>query len=104
MKEFEASVRKVSTSHNFFVADKEGRIGFWYCGAHPKRKKGHDARFPQPGDGSMKWDGIMTFDEWPQSIDPKRGWFGNWNNKHARNWEPSPWGKIFWGILIYDEL
>ncbi len=29
--------------------------------------------------------------------------FGNWNNKCALGW-PSPYGKIFWGVHIYQRL
>ncbi|MBI4565148.1 MAG: penicillin acylase family protein [Planctomycetes bacterium] len=104
LDEFRTSVPKVVTSHNFFVADREGRIGFWFCGAHPKRKQGHDPRLPQKGDGSMDWEGILPFEAWPQSVDPPRGFFANWNNKPTRTWEPSPFGKIFWGKKIIDVL
>lgn len=104
LKEFEVAAKKIVTSHNFFVADKAGSIGFWFCGAHPMRKKDHDPRFPQPGDGSMDWDGILSTDAWPQAIDPKHGFFANWNNKPSRDWEPSAYGKIFWGKKIIDDL
>ncbi len=104
VKEFEMAAKKIVTSHNFFVADRDGHIGFWYCGAHPKRKKGHDPRFPQPGDGTMDWEGILPVEEWPQAVDPKPGFFANWNNKPCRSWEPSAFGRIFWGKKIIDEL
>ncbi|MBI2930092.1 MAG: penicillin acylase family protein [Planctomycetes bacterium] len=104
LEEFRRSVSKIVTSHNFFVADKDGHIGFWYCGAHPKRRPGHDPRFPQKGDGSMDWEGVLPFEEWPQAVDPPHGFFANWNNKPTRAWEPSGFGKIFWGKKIIDTL
>jgi len=101
--EFAKAVPKVVTSHNWFAADREGHIGFWFAGAHPQRRKGHDPRFPQKGDGSMDWEGLVPFEKWPQSVDPPHGFFGNWNNKPARGWD-SPYGKIFWGKKILDVL
>lgn len=102
--DFERAVRKIVTSHNFFCATADGRIGFWYCGAHPVRRAGHDVRFPQPGDGSMDWEGILPVERWPAAIDPPAAFFGNWNNKPARAWEPSGFGKVFWGKKILDVL
>ncbi len=96
------SVSKVSTSHNWFAADADGHIGFWYAGFHPVRRQGHDSRLPVKGDGSMDWEGILPFEKWPQSIDPANGFFANWNNKPTRDWEPTAWGKIFWGKRITD--
>lgn len=104
VEEARGAVRKIVTSHNYFAADREGHIGFWYCGRHPRRAKGHDPRFPQKGDGSMDWTGFLPFEEWPQGIDPASGFFGNWNNKPTRDWFFLPHGKIFWGKRIFDEL
>lgn len=102
--EFRAAAAKVVTSHNFFCATSDGRTGFWFCGAFPKRAEGHDPRFPQKGDGSMDWIGLMEPKDWPSQVDPKHGFFANWNNKPARAWEPSGYGKIFWGKKIIDVL
>ncbi len=104
IEDFERAARKIVTSHNFFCAAADGRIGFWYCGAHPLRKPGHDFRFPQNGDGSMDWDGLAPFEKWPKAVDPPHGFFANWNNKPSRDWEPSGFGKIFWGKKIIDVL
>ncbi|HYE99292.1 MAG TPA: penicillin acylase family protein [Planctomycetota bacterium] len=104
LEAFEAASRKVVTSHNFFCATADGRIGFWYCGAHPVRAQGHDVRFPQAGDGSMEWTGILDPSRWPRAVDPPHGFFANWNNKPAREWEPGGFGKVFWGKKIIDVL
>ncbi len=104
IEDFERGARKIVTSHNFFCAAADGRIGFWYCGAHPVRKAGHDIRFPQDGGGSMDWEGILPFEKWPQAVDPPCGFFANWNNKPARAWEPTEFGKVFWGKKIIDAL
>lgn len=102
--EFEAAAKKIVTSHNFFCATSDGHIGFWFCGAHPVRKAGHDRRFPQEGGGAMDWEGILDPSKWPQSVDPPHAFYGNWNNKPARDWEPTEFGKIFWGKKILDIL
>jgi penicillin amidase len=102
--EFAASVPKVSTSHNWFAADREGHIGFWFAGSHPVRRKGHDPRLPQKGDGSMDWEGMLPSEKWPRSVDPANGFFSNWNNKPSRAWEPTAFGKVFWGKRITDVI
>ncbi len=104
LAEFEAGAEKVVTSHNFFCATADGHIGFWFCGMHPKRKKGHVAHLPQDGGGAMDWEGILEPKEWPRSVDPARGFFGNWNNKAGRDWPCYGYGKIFWGKKILDVL
>ncbi|MBI3857614.1 MAG: penicillin acylase family protein [Planctomycetes bacterium] len=102
--EFQTAVRKIVTSHNFFCATRDGHIGFWYCGAHPVRKAGHDPRFPQDGKGGMEWEGFLTPEQWPQKVDPDWGWFANWNNKPAADWPYAGFGQIFWGKKMIDVL
>lgn len=102
--EFQAGVRKIVTSHNFFCATKDGHIGFWYCGAHPVRKAGHDPRFPQDGKGGMEWEGLLAAEKWPQSVDPASGYFANWNNKPSADWPYAGFGQIFLGKKIIDVI
>jgi penicillin amidase len=104
VEEFQAGVRKIVTSHNFFCATKDGHIGFWFCGAHPVRKPAHDPRFPQDGKGGMEWEGLMPVEQWPQKVDPEWGYFANWNNKPSADWPYAGYGKIFWGKKIIDVL
>jgi len=104
VEEFQAGVRKIVTSHNFFCATRDGHIGFWYCGAHPVRKANHDPRFPQDGKGGMEWEGILPVEKWPQKLDPETGTFANWNNKATADWPYAGFGQIFWGKKIIDVL
>jgi penicillin amidase len=104
VEEFQAGVRKIVTSHNFFCATRDGHIGFWYCGAHPIRKAAHDPRFPQDGKGGMEWEGFLPVEKWPQKVDPEQGTFANWNNKPAADWPYAGFGQIFWGKKILDVL
>ena len=102
--EFAAAASKIVTSHNFFCATGDGHIGFWYCGAHPVRKKAHDPAYPQDGGGGMEWEGLVPFKEWPQSVDPANGFFANWNNKPSRAWPCAGFGRVFWGKKMVDVL
>jgi penicillin amidase len=102
--EFQDGARKIVTSHNFFCATRDGHIGFWFCGAHPVRKAGHDPRFPQDGKGGMEWEGILPVEKWPQSVDPASGYFANWNNKPSADWPYAGYGQIFWGKKIIDVI
>jgi penicillin amidase len=104
VEEFQAGVRKIVTSHNFFCATKDGHIGFWYCGAHPVRKAGHDPRFPQDGKGGREWEGLLPPEKWPQKVDPEWNYFANWNNKPSADWPYAGFGRIFWGKKIIDVL
>ncbi len=105
LKEFEAACRLIATSHNFFVATKDGEIGFWFCGHYPVRARGIDSRFPVPGTGEFDWGGILKFEELPQQVNPPQGFFANWNNKPAPDWDNGDlprWGAIHHVKRIID--
>jgi penicillin amidase len=104
LEEFQAGVRQIVTSHNFFCATRDGHIGFWFCGAHPVRKADHDPRFPQDGGGGMEWEGFLPAEQWPQKVDPEWGYFANWNNKPSAGWPWAGFGQVFWGKKIIDDL
>ncbi|HEX7184386.1 MAG TPA: penicillin acylase family protein [Thermoanaerobaculia bacterium] len=64
---------------NFVVADETGRIGWTIMGAIPRRV-GFDGRVPTSWtDGSHRWDGWLTPEEFPRVIDPPSGriWSAN---------------------------
>jgi penicillin G amidase len=77
---------KISSSHNIFVATRDGDIGYWHCGFFPVYPKGVDPRFPLRGTGENDWKGFIPFDDLPQEINPKSGVIFNWNNKPAPGW------------------
>lgn len=107
LKEFADACRYIATSHNFFVATKDGDIGFWFCGHYPVRAKGVDPRFPTPGTGEFDWRGFLPFERLPQQINPPQGFFANWNNKPAPWWENGDlprWGAIHHVKRIADLL
>ncbi len=107
LKEFADACRHIATSHNFFVATKDGDIGFWFCGHYPVRSRGIDPRFPTPGTGEFDWGGILNFEELPQQVNPPQGFFANWNNKPAPDWNNGDlprWGAIHHVKRILDLL
>lgn len=107
LREFEKACRHIATSHNFFVATKDGDIGFWFCGRYPIRAEGVDPRFPTPGTGEFDWQGFVPFEKLPQQINPPQGFFANWNNKPAVWWDNGDlprWGAIHHVKRIIDLL
>jgi len=107
IQEFAEACRHIATSHNFFVATKDGDIGFWFCGRYPIRAEGIDPRFPTPGTGEFDWKGFVPFEKLPQQINPPQGFFANWNNKPAPWWDNGDlprWGAIHHVKRIADLL
>jgi acyl-homoserine lactone acylase PvdQ len=70
-----------NSSNNTLYADAGGNIAFFHSNFIPKR----DARFDwtKPVDGSnpaTEWNGLLTFDESPNVVNPPNGWVYNTNN------------------------
>jgi penicillin amidase len=66
-------------AQNFVCADASGRIGWTIIGAIPRRV-GYDGRTPTSwADGSRRWDGWLSPDEYPRLVDPPEGrlWTAN---------------------------
>lgn len=97
VSEFAEACKHIATSHNFFVATKDGDIGFWFCGRYPIRAEGIDPRFPAPGTGEFDWKGFIPFEKLPQQINPPQGFFANWNNKPAVWWDNGDLPR--WGVI-----
>lgn len=107
LRAFADACRHIATSHNFFVATKDGDIGFWFCGRYPVRAEGVDPRFPTPGTGEFDWQGVIPFEKLPQQINPPQGFFANWNNKPAVWWDNGDlprWGAVHHVKRIADLL
>jgi penicillin amidase len=86
LKDFEAGVRLVTWNENVMYAGKDGHIGYWHPGLHPKRMPSWDPRFPIPGTGEYDHQGFLPFEQLPHVVDPKAGFIANWNNKPAAGW------------------
>jgi acyl-homoserine-lactone acylase len=75
---------------NCDVVDSEGHMMLLYDGLVPRRPKGDYAYWSKvvPGNTSdTMWDGYLSYDELPKSVDPVAGWNQNTN-------EP-PWTYTF---------
>jgi penicillin amidase len=102
ISDFEDATRVVTAGHNFYWIDRRGNIGYWHCGAFPKKptigKNGRiiDDRFPLWGTGEEEWLGVTGFDEIPKCINPAQGFLANWNNKPIANW---PYKEVDWGEI-----
>ena len=88
IRQFGDAAQYVTTTHNWLCATQDGDIGFWFCGKVPVRAQGIDLRLPTPGTGEYDWRGDIPFARMPHLINPKQGFFANWNNKPAWWWAP----------------
>jgi penicillin G amidase len=67
-------------SSNFVYADNEGNIGYIMAGQIPIRKKGNGL-LPSPGwNGEYDWEGLIPFEELPQTDNPECGYIVTANN------------------------
>jgi penicillin amidase len=96
-QEFRDRVSVVALNFNVFYADAGGNIAHFHAGKIPVRAPGANPLFPQPGDGSSEWQGVVPFDQMPHSVNPRQGWLTNWNNKPGPNWPNSSYGFWDWG-------
>jgi acyl-homoserine lactone acylase PvdQ len=70
-----------NSSNNTLYADADGNIAYLHSNFIPKRDPKFD--FTKPVDGSnpaTEWNGVLTFDETPNVVNPKNGWVYNTNN------------------------
>src|SRR5690348_17659226 len=70
-----------NSSNNTIFADGEGDIAYFHSNFIPKRDDSFD--WTKPVDGSnpkTEWNGVLSFDESPNVVNPKNGWVYNSNN------------------------
>ncbi len=68
-------------SMNTMYADDKGNIWYLYNAALPERAEGFDWRGVLPGNTSKAlWQGVISFDRMPQSLNPASGWLQSCNN------------------------
>jgi acyl-homoserine-lactone acylase len=81
-KEFRETMElHTNSSNNTIYADADGTIAYFHSNFIPRR----DTRFDwtKPVDGSnpqTEWNGVLSFDETPNVINPPNGWLYNTNN------------------------
>jgi acyl-homoserine-lactone acylase len=70
-----------NSSNNTLYADADGNIAYLHSNFIPKRDTSFD--WTKPVDGSnpaTEWDGVLSFDETPNVVNPPNGWVYNTNN------------------------
>jgi penicillin amidase len=65
-------------TENQVYADTSGNIG-WVAGGLTPIRPNWDGLLPVPGDGRYEWNGFLTGDKLPSSLNPKQGWFASAN-------------------------
>jgi penicillin G amidase len=87
LSDYATASQFLSSNHNMFYTDDQGRHGYWHPGNHPVRTAGVDLRLPQDGGGGSEWHGLLPMQQVPHAVDLPRGWLANWNNQPAAGWE-----------------
>ncbi|HUQ86153.1 MAG TPA: penicillin acylase family protein, partial [Vicinamibacterales bacterium] len=70
-----------NSSNNTLYANANGDIAYFHSNFIPKRDNKFD--WTKPVDGSnpaTEWNGVLSFDESPNVVNPKNGWVYNSNN------------------------
>lgn len=80
-EEFMAQAARVSASITWFYADTKNNIGAAALGLLPQRPARQAIQFPAAGDGSMEWQGFLSFDHNPKILNPQQAYIASWNNK-----------------------
>ncbi|HRF61176.1 MAG TPA: penicillin acylase family protein [Fimbriimonadaceae bacterium] len=105
--EVDAAAGKIPVTFNLFYATTSGDIGYRYCGRVPIRADGIDPRFPTPGTPAGEWKGFIPADQMPHALNPKQGFFANWNNKPTGWWpngDTPLWGRIFRNATLLEAI
>ena len=82
---FQQAFGRENFAFNHFYVDKD-HVAYITDGWYPRRAKGTNPSLPTWGTGEWDWRGRLSYRELPKQIDPKRGYFTNWNNKQAPGW------------------
>ncbi len=70
-----------NSSNNTLYADADGNIAYFHSNFIPKRDTKFDWTKPVDGTNSAtEWNGLLSFDESPNSVNPPNGWVYNTNN------------------------
>ncbi len=70
--------RNKTPSTNHVFADRSGSIAWRPAGLAPRRV-GHDGLLPVPADGQHRWDGFLSVEDMPLTVDPPCGWVASAN-------------------------
>ncbi|MDX9789592.1 MAG: penicillin acylase family protein [Candidatus Kapaibacterium sp.] len=85
--EYIETIKHNPMSFNVFLIDEHDVLNFYYSGLFPIKPEGTDPRFPLLSNGHQEWQGFIDFEQLPKQINPPKGYFVNWNNKPAKDWD-----------------
>ena len=70
-----------NSSNNTLYADADGNIAYFHSNFIPRRDPKFDWTKPVDGsDPATEWNGVLSFDESPNVVNPPNGWVFNTNN------------------------
>jgi acyl-homoserine lactone acylase PvdQ len=70
-----------NSSNNTLYADREGNIAYFHANFIPRRNAKFDWKQPVDGsDPATEWEGLLSFNESPNVINPACGWVYNAND------------------------
>jgi len=70
-----------NSSNNTLYADADGNIAYFHSNFVPRRDPKFDWRKPVDGSNpATEWNGLLSFDESPNVVNPPNGWVYNSNN------------------------
>ncbi len=70
-----------NSSNNTLYADADGNIAYFHSNFIPRRDPKFDWTKPVDGtNAATEWNGLHSFDESPNSVNPPNGWVYNTNN------------------------
>lgn len=104
-EEFKDAARKMAITITWLYADRDGNIGYLFCGRYPDRHPDQDPRLPTPGTGEREWQGYIPFEEVPHVFNPEAGYLANWNQQPAEGWSNPAlmlWGKADRAHILFD--
>lgn len=82
VRDMQRDFARASFAANLIAFDRKD-VAYITGGATPVLAPGVDRDLPFWGDSEWDWTGLLSFDELPQEINPKKGYSTNWNNKQA---------------------
>ncbi|MGA2210709.1 MAG: penicillin acylase family protein [Acidimicrobiales bacterium] len=103
LHQFAASMKLVTTLHNFLYADRRGNIAYFGDGLVPTEPSFSkvDPRLPALGDGTEQWTGYVPWSKMPRSINPAQGYLDNWNTKPSQSqYYQQNNGDEYWGTIF----
>jgi acyl-homoserine-lactone acylase len=70
-----------NSSNNTVYADADGNIAYFHANFIPRRDPSFDWRKPVDGSNpATEWNGVLSFEESPNVVNPPNGWVYNTNN------------------------